>query len=624
MNRTAPILTRTIIFCLVFSPILIFSQSIQEADSLEVRYQNGNFQETERFEILRVLASKGDVDKMLIYSNSMIEAAKAVDSLDALGDGYVYRGHALRLKSDYPEALKTYFEATRVGRLLENDRRIARSEISIADVYSEMGNHKNAVKYYQSAIGLLRALPDSIGFSSALENLGDEYLNVEMPDSALLFFEESGKVFRAQNYNEGLAYNMGNRGIAYAQLGRDQMAKDTINRAITMMELMKNYYPISVYLTYMSDIYLNQGNWTVAMNYASRSLEIAEKHGLKDQISAANLKISQLYEQNGEYDRSLDFYKKHIAYRDSVNNIASVQEMANIRANFEIAQKQIEVDLLNQKRRVQQIIVVAVAIALFLISLLALGLLRRNKFIQRTKRLIEKEKERSDNLLLNILPEETAQELKESGRVKAKRFESVTVLFTDFKGFTFYSEDLTPEQLVKSVDFYFSKFDEIIEKYGLEKIKTIGDAYMCAGGLPFPSEDHALKVTQAAFEIAEFIEEMKQAEEGEIAHFDVRIGINTGPVVAGVVGTKKFAYDIWGDTVNIASRMESNSLPGHINVSENTHQMIKDHFDCIFRGEIHVKNKGMMKMYFVNRKHITNGKSTTEHVDEPSSVQNQD
>ncbi len=624
MNRTAPILTRTIIFCLVFSPILIFSQSIQEADSLEVRYQNGNFQETERFEILRVLASKGDVDKMLIYSNSMIEAAKAVDSLDALGDGYVYRGHALRLKSDYPEALKTYFEATRVGRLLENDRRIARSEISIADVYSEMGNHKNAVKYYQSAIGLLRALPDSIGFSSALENLGDEYLNVEMPDSALLFFEESGKVFRAQNYNEGLAYNMGNRGIAYAQLGRDQMAKDTINRAITMMELMKNYYPISVYLTYMSDIYLNQGNWTVAMNYASRSLEIAEKHGLKDQISAANLKISQLYEQNGEYDRSLDFYKKHIAYRDSVNNIASVQEMANIRANFEIAQKQIEVDLLNQKRRAQQIIVVAVAIALFLISLLALGLLRRNKFIQRTKRLIEKEKERSDNLLLNILPEETAQELKESGRVKAKRFESVTVLFTDFKGFTFYSEDLTPEQLVKSVDFYFSKFDEIIEKYGLEKIKTIGDAYMCAGGLPFPSEDHALKVTQAAFEIAEFIEEMKQAEEGEIAHFDVRIGINTGPVVAGVVGTKKFAYDIWGDTVNIASRMESNSLPGHINVSENTHQLIKDHFDCIFRGEIHVKNKGMMKMYFVNRKHITNGKSTTEHVDEPSSVQNQD
>ncbi len=624
MNSTAPILTRTIIFCLVFSPILIFSQSIQEADSLEVRYQNGNFQETERFEILRVLASKGDVDKMLIYSNSMIEAAKAVDSLDALGDGYVYRGHALRLKSDYPEALKTYFEATRVGRLLENDRRIARSEISIADVYSEMGNHKNAVKYYQSAIGLLRALPDSIGFSSALENLGDEYLNVEMPDSALLFFEESGKVFRAQNYNEGLAYNMGNRGIAYAQLGRDQMAKDTINRAITMMELMKNYYPISVYLTYMSDIYLNQGNWTVAMNYASRSLEIAEKHGLKDQISAANLKISQLYEQNGEYDRSLDFYKKHIAYRDSVNNIASVQEMANIRANFEIAQKQIEVDLLNQKRRAQQIIVVAVAIALFLISLLALGLLRRNKFIQRTKRLIEKEKERSDNLLLNILPEETAQELKESGRVKAKRFESVTVLFTDFKGFTFYSEDLTPEQLVKSVDFYFSKFDEIIEKYGLEKIKTIGDAYMCAGGLPFPSEDHALKVTQAAFEIAEFIEEMKQAEEGEIAHFDVRIGINTGPVVAGVVGTKKFAYDIWGDTVNIASRMESNSLPGHINVSENTHQLIKDHFDCIFRGEIHVKNKGMMKMYFVNRKHITNGKSTTEHVDEPSSVQNQD
>ncbi|MCA6075623.1 adenylate/guanylate cyclase domain-containing protein [Fulvivirga sedimenti] len=619
-------------------PITVFSQILQQADSLEDRYLKGDFPEEERIALLRELAYAGDVDKMLKYSNELIETAERLDSLDGLGDGYIYKGHALRLKSDLPEALKNYFEATRIGRQLNKVKRIARSEISIADVYSMMGNHQNAVRYYQSAIGLLRDIQDSIGFSSALENLGDEYLTVDMPDSALMFFDESGRVFRAMNYTEGLAYNLGNRGIAYAQLGRDQMAKDTINRAVTMMEIMQNYYPISVYLTYMSDIYLNQGNWTVAMNYAQRSLEIAQKHGLKDQLSGATLKISELYEQKGEYSKSLDFYKQHIAYRDSVNNIASVQEMANIRANFEIAQnkemaeiranfeiaqKQVEVDLLNQKRRVQQIIVIAVASALFLISLLALGLFRRNKFIQRTKRLIEKEKDRSDNLLLNILPEETAQELKESGRVKAKRFESVTVLFTDFKGFTYYSEDLTPEQLVKSVDFYFSKFDEIIEKYGLEKIKTIGDAYMCAGGLPFPSEDHALKVTQAAFEIAEFMEEMKQTKEEEIAHFEVRIGINTGPVVAGVVGTKKFAYDIWGDTVNIASRMESNSLPGHINISENTHQLVKDHFDCIFRGEIHVKNKGMMKMYFVNRKHNSNGKSNTEHIDEPSSVQNQ-
>lgn len=172
-------------------------------------------------------------------------------------------------------------------------------------------------------------------------------------------------------------------------------------------------------------------------------------------------------------------------------------------------------------------------------------------------------------------------------------------MFTDFKNFTASSEHLSPEDLVRSVDYYFSKFDEIIEKYDLEKIKTIGDAYMCAGGLPMPTKGHALKTLQAAFEIVEFMQEAKQLNNEGIAHFDIRIGINTGPVVAGVVGTKKFAYDIWGDTVNVAARMESNSVAGKINISSNTFELIKEKCDCEYRGEIDVKNKGMMKMYFV-------------------------
>ena len=242
----------------------------------------------------------------------------------------------------------------------------------------------------------------------------------------------------------------------------------------------------------------------------------------------------------------------------------------------------------------------ATGIALFLIGLLAFGLFRRNKFINRTRVIIEDERNKSDKLLRNILPEETAQELKRSGKVEAKRFESVTVLFTDFKDFTKYSENLTPEKLVKSIDFYFSRFDEIIEKYGLEKIKIIGDSFMCAGGLHFDTTDHALKMTLASFEMLQFVEDTKLINNSEIAHFDVRIGINTGPVVAGVVGTKKFAYDIWGDTVNVASRMESTSKEGKINITENTYRLIKDYFVCKYRGQIEVKNKGCMKMYFVN------------------------
>jgi class 3 adenylate cyclase len=149
------------------------------------------------------------------------------------------------------------------------------------------------------------------------------------------------------------------------------------------------------------------------------------------------------------------------------------------------------------------------------------------------------------------------------------------------------------------VDYYFSKFDEIMGRYGLEKIKTVGDAYMCAGGLPFPSKDHASQVVSAALEITDFVQKSKQAGNGVNNRLNVRVGINTGPVVAGVVGTKKFSYDIWGDAVNIASRMESNSESGQINISENTYQLIKHQFACKYRGEIATKNRGTMKMYYV-------------------------
>jgi len=441
---------------------------------------------------------------------------------------------------------------------------------------------------------------DSIAIASALLNAGDTYFNNEKYDKALAYFEESGYIFNELNYTVGIAYNLGNVGMVYAEQGKDALAEKNMNEAIIILEKTKDYYPISVYLTYMSDIYLRKGNFAQALKYAKRSFDLAEKNGLKEQISDASLKLSELYDHNGNFEASNAYLKNFYIYRDSVLNIESIEHMADLRTDFEVSQKQTEVDLLMEKQRNQKITVVATIVALALIMVLAGGLFRRNRFIQKTTAIIKNEKERSDLLLLNILPEETAKELKDNGKVIPKKFDSVTVMFTDFRAFTKYSQYLTPELLVKSVDYHFSKFDAIMEKYGLEKIKTMGDAYMCAGGLPFPCEDHAEKMMHAAFEIIEFIDDIKNDEVRDISSFDIRIGIHTGPVVAGVVGTKKFAYDIWGDTVNIASRMESNSDPGRINISEITYELIKDTFDCEFRGEIQAKNKGMMKMYFAN------------------------
>lgn len=214
---------------------------------------------------------------------------------------------------------------------------------------------------------------------------------------------------------------------------------------------------------------------------------------------------------------------------------------------------------------------------------------------------ITHEKELSDALLLNILPEEVAQELKEKGSAEAKQFDEVTVMFTDFKNFTQISEKLSPKELVHEVHTRFKDFDNIISKYNIEKIKTIGDAYMCAGGLPVANSTHAVDVVNAAIEIQEYVEENKRKKEaaGEL-FFEIRIGIHTGPVVAGIVGVTKFAYDIWGDTVNIASRMESSGETGKVNISQSTYELVKEKFQCTSRGKIQAKNKGEVEMYFVD------------------------
>jgi class 3 adenylate cyclase len=209
---------------------------------------------------------------------------------------------------------------------------------------------------------------------------------------------------------------------------------------------------------------------------------------------------------------------------------------------------------------------------------------------------LEIEKRKSDELLLNILPEEVAAELKEKGVSEARLYTEVSVLFTDFINFTGISEQLSPKELVHEIGEYFKAIDEIVERHNLEKIKTIGDAYLAVSGLPNADNAHAENAVRAALEIGAYIEKRKQ--EGGL--FDIRTGINSGPVVAGIVGIKKFAYDIWGDTVNIAARMEQNGEPGKVNISHATYLMVKDKFKCEYRGEIEAKNKGKLKMYFVH------------------------
>lgn len=224
----------------------------------------------------------------------------------------------------------------------------------------------------------------------------------------------------------------------------------------------------------------------------------------------------------------------------------------------------------------------------------------KNRELEQLYKALKEEKQTSEELLLNILPAQVAEELKQSGKVEPVFFESATVLFTDFQGFTTIAAEISPQELVKELDFCFSNFDLIVEEHGLERLKTIGDAYMCVCGISGNQPSHSIQTVRAALEISKFMEEqIKRKEEVNQPYWGVRIGIHTGSVVAGVVGEKKFAYDIWGDTVNIAARMEATSEAGRINVSKDTYECAKEHFIFDYRGKIPIKNRGEIEMYFV-------------------------
>jgi class 3 adenylate cyclase len=314
-----------------------------------------------------------------------------------------------------------------------------------------------------------------------------------------------------------------------------------------------------------------------------------------------------LYAKKGEYQNAYDYQKKYSDIKDTLYNIETAKKLGQLQFDFDIFKKEGEIKQLTSEKSLREAEVeterqvrTTLIIALVLILIIALIIYRHYLTKAKINKVLDKQKNEIEDLLLNILPAEIAAELKANGHAKSRHINNVSVLFTDFKGFTSIADKLTPSILVKELNECFIEFDNIIGRYDLEKIKTIGDSYMCAGNLPSSDPDHLYKIVKAALEIQQFMLEAnkKRLDEG-VEPWEARIGIHMGPVVAGVVGKKKYAYDIWGSTVNIASRMESNGYPGRINISSAAYEAIKEYFECSYRGKIKAKNAGEIDMYFV-------------------------
>ncbi|MCX6246263.1 MAG: adenylate/guanylate cyclase domain-containing protein [Bacteroidetes bacterium] len=360
----------------------------------------------------------------------------------------------------------------------------------------------------------------------------------------------------------------------------------------------------------LSQFYYRYGQFLNRQNEKKEALEkfhlaykIAGEVPFFDFMLNASRQLEALYFSLGDYRNAFTYSVTTRSLGDSINDMVRKEQMILdgmnreqlVRERIVEGQKRESERMIKQKKTERNMLAGFVAF-LFLVSFVIFRNYRQQK---RLNIRLDQEKKRSDNLLLNILPGETAEELKQTGTAKAKKFESVTVMFTDFKNFTQASEQLKPDELVEEIHFYFTEFDRIVTRYGIEKIKTIGDSYMCVAGLPVVSATHAKDVVSAAFDFQEFMEDQKKVRAAAGKHwFELRIGIHTGPVVAGIVGTRKFAYDIWGDTVNTAARMESCGEIGKVNISGATYDCIRDYFNCTYRGKVQAKHKGLVDMYF--------------------------
>jgi class 3 adenylate cyclase len=412
-------------------------------------------------------------------------------------------------------------------------------------------------------------------------------------------------------YNFAIALH--NMALVYQKLAEYPKALNYETRSYGLAKKNKDGLGQISSLKGMAAIYEDMGMQRKSLSYFLQSAELAEESGARYYLIDIYSRIAALYAGLNDYENAFVFNEKYTALKDSIMTDERDKAMGKVR-DFQDEKTQHEIEILTKDSEIQKITVKRQKIIRnsilsvgILILLLALGLLHRYRYVRKTRNelsvrnvLINKEKDRSDALLLNILPAETAEELKTHGRSEARHFEMVTVMFTDFKGFTQLAEKLTPQQLVDEIDYCFRQFDHIITKHNIEKIKTIGDAYMCASGLPVTTDSHAVDMVKAALDIQAFMQKLGKERKAEGRPlFEVRIGIHSGPVIAGIVGTKKFQYDIWGDTVNIAARMESSGEAGKINISQTTYERIKHLFECSHRGKIEAKNKGFVDMYFV-------------------------
>jgi adenylate cyclase len=589
---------------LVFLLLINFSAAQQyKVDSLKSQLQHAS--PTEKIILNYRLASsyeKSYPDTALVYYQDGLSLSNSMKNDTLIAKGLNSIGYIYFILGKYNDAIDYLFKALKIFESSSLDKNKIQCLQYIGIAYNEQGMYDKAMAYSKQAMDIAKSIHDNYSTAVSMTMIGSIYYSQSNNDMALDYFQQALNIMEESHDKQGISDALNNVALIYEKQKKFDKALEMHLRSLKLAIELQDKRGAAASYHNIGMVYYSLEKYNTAILYLDSCINFAKEADDKFYIKESYNTLSELYAKMGKYDLAYQTHLQYSRVNDTLMNDETKKQFAEMSTKYESEKKDNQISLLNKDKEIQQQkmkqqrLIRNGFICGFIIVLFSAGLF----FKQRNR--ISKEKKRSDELLLNILPEEVAEELKAKGSAEAKQFDQVTVMFTDFKGFTQISEKLSPKELVAEIDHCFKAFDRIITSHNIEKIKTIGDSYMCAGGLPAGNTTNATDVVKAALEIQEFMQQhLTHRKKENKEPFEIRIGIHTGPVVAGIVGVKKFAYDIWGDTVNIASRMESSGEAGKVNISGATFELVKDRFRCSHRGKIQAKNKGEIDMYFIER-----------------------
>ena len=553
----------------------------------------------------------GDYPKVFEYWPESLKTFEAIK--DTLGIANIINnlGVIYFNQGDNAQAIGYYLRSLQISEVLKDKYRIATALVNIGSVYAgSINTYDNALQYYWKALPLSEEIGDNDLIGAITDNMGDIYLKRDQLDSAQFYLEKS---LIANDNTIYLTYSLNLLGEVFEKKGEYDVAIKYQSEAYEIARNLESKHGMAQSLVGLGVSQRSNGELNTSIKTFTQAESIGKEIGSKNILKDTYHGLALANEKLGKYEEAFHYHTLFSAMKDTIFNTETDDKIKRLQFTYEIDKKQTEVDLLTKDKELQELNIKRQKLAinasitgLVLILIIAITIYRNYRHKVKTNRLLDKQNEEIEKLLLNILPAETAKELQKVGYATPKYYDSASVLFTDFKGFTKIAGALKPHELIAELNSFFNAFDDIIEQHHLEKIKTIGDAYMCAGGIPVANDTHPIRIVKAGLAIQEYmkVKNVQRIKQG-MQTWELRVGIHTGPIVAGVVGKKKYAYDIWGDTVNIASRMESNGEVGKVNISAATHDLVKDHFEYKYRGKIEAKNKGFIDMYFLEREKET-------------------